>query len=605
MIIKQLKQYSLVELLKIVFYRIGYRFILVIEKVKVSTIKSGEIKRFQVPKYKFDNVQKIVKQFTLVPIKVKQNTIDDIEAGKIVLFLEKFDIDSWLKDPISGKKWPANDYFVNARTKIDGYGDVKYVLELNKFNHLVTVAAAFYFDGNEKHVKYIEKQLESWVKEIRYGYSVVNRIIMDCAFRCINLIFISIFCNKSHYFKSNVYPLIHQILLLHERQMDKFNTPRWFKTGNGANHVIGEMVGLIVLKIWISLCTDLKKSTEKEYKWLYQTLDKLMSPEGVYLEYSSNYSRLVGEFLVVLDMFEPYTVKRHNTRDKYLKPMLAYITSLSHHSQLPNFGDNDAASILIPYKTSFDDIAPLYKYAQHLNCIGNTPDKLSTFTKSGQFVWKSFDESDLYIFIRCGKWSIFRQGASVHSHNDILSMILMYGEAQIFVDKGCYFYNQSIEMKKEYIRTSSHNTVYVSGYEQADYINGGWYNYPTSNFINDNSSDYIFKGEVYYKKIKHQRVIQYKENKIIIKDRITKTLRNVRSYYHYLLHENISIRKENDNELNLFFQNRKLAKITIEGANVEITNENYYPHYANKVSTKAIMGSLFSDTVRTIIEFYK
>ena len=603
-IIKQLIQYSFIELLKIGVFKIGYRVVLLFEKNKFSYSKNVVVELCQTTKYNFDNLHRLINKFPLLPLRAKQTTIDEIEAGRILIFSQKFNIDSWLKDPISGNKWPHDEFFANARTKINGYGDVKYVLELNKFNHLVTVATAFYFDKEERHILYIEKQLKSWIQEIKYGYSVVNRIVMDCAFRCINLIFISIYCSKSIYFKTKVYPLIHQILLFQEREITKFNTPRWFKTGNGANHVIGEMVGLIVLKAWLSLMTNQKFSTKKEYKWLYQTLDKLISPEGVYLEHSSNYSRLVAEFLVVLDMFESCFLLHHNTREKYLKSILTYIISMSQHSHLPNFGDNDAASVLIPYKDSFDDITPLYKYAKYLNCAINTSKILSSFVKSGQFIWKSFDELDLYVFVRCGEWSIFRQGASVHTHNDLLSLILMYGNKEIFVDNGCYFYNQSLDIKNEYIRTSSHNTVYIHGFEQADYVGPGWYNYPETAVSNEYSPNSIFDGSIRYKDVKHHRIIQYLKPKMIVHDKIFKPSVAV-AHYHYLLHESIDVKTENDNALNLFYKNKILAKVVIEGANVEIREEAYYPHYANKIYTKAITGLLNSDKVTTIIEFYK
>lgn len=604
MLLRQLQQYSLFELIRISIFKVGYRLTLSIEKIKV---KRGWIKydfSHTTLKYNLNNV-KTIKPFLLTPQKFDQAIIDNIEAGRITLFSQSFNIESWLKDPISKKIWPRDEFFINARTRRDGYGDVKYVLELNKLNHLVIIAVAYYYDGNEKHIRYIEKQLKNWIEEIKYEYSVVYRIIMDSAFRSINLIFISIFCFKSEYFKSNVYPLIHQILLLHERQIRKFNTPRWFKTGNGANHVIGEMVGLIILKIWISICCNIKTSISEEYNWLYKTLEKLISPTGVYLEHSANYSRVVGEFLVLLDMFEPYIQTCHIKEDKYIKNILTYITSLSHHNLLPNFGDNDAASILIPYKKSFDDIRPLYTYAHRCNYIQQNLFNLANFAQSGEFVWKSFDELDIYVFIRCGIYSIFRQGASAHIHNDILSLILTYGKEQIFIDKGCYYYNQSTSIREEYIKTSSHNTVFVPGYEQADYIYGGWYNYPQSNIFTKNRPNCIFEGAITYKDIKHSRIIFYCENKIIIHDNVIKPQHTPKASYHYLLHENIHPTINETNTITLSFCNKQLAKIYVHGASLEIINEEYYPNYANIVSTKALTGQLHSSEIITVIEFYK
>ena len=199
----------------------------------------------------------------------------------------------------------------------------------------------------------------------------------------------------------------------------------------------------------------------------------------------------------------------------------------------------------------------------------------------------------------------YRTGKRISNTYIILKTILeRYGNKEIFVDKGCYFYNQSLDIKNEYIRTSSHNTVYIHGFEQADYVGPGWYNYPETAVSNEYSPNSIFDGSIRYKDVKHHRIIQYLKPKMIIHDKIFKPSMAV-AHYHYLLHESIDVKRENDNALNLFYKNKILAKVVIEGANVEIREEAYYPHYANKIYTKAIIGLLNSDKVTTIIEFYK
>jgi hypothetical protein len=81
-------------------------------------------------------------------------------------------------------------FFSDAKYEVEGLGDVKYVMEYNKMYHLVVLAQAYYVSSDDKYVKAIDESLNNWVKYVIHERSVVNNIIMDIAFRCINLIHI-------------------------------------------------------------------------------------------------------------------------------------------------------------------------------------------------------------------------------------------------------------------------------------------------------------------------------------------------------------------------------------------------------------------------------
>lgn len=603
---RKIKQYEIGSLVKIVAFKIARDLALLGEKYRLRMLLRKDITQ-RVRNVKINLVENI--ELALPPQKSLIHAADEIIKGNIYLFDKYYHFGGWLKDPISEKKWPSDVFFADAKTKLEGYGDVKYVLELNKLNHVVIIAAAYYHTGNNKYIYYVKQNIKYWQDEVKYERSVANKIIMDVAFRCINLVFISLLCGGNEIFKKEIYPVIHEILILSERQMRKFCTPRWFKTGNGANHVIGEMVGLIITQRWLTLtdekCGNNRKNIQKEYLWLYETLGRLITPEGVYLENSANYTRLVCEFLVALDMFESSLGGiNEKLRNSYLVPILNYINSLSYHGMLPNFGDNDAATVLIPFKSSFSDISPLHEYLKLVKEQSRYNVDLHKYSKAGHFLWKSEENLDLYFFVRAGNWSVFRQGAASHSHCDILSVLLFAKGIPVFVDKGCYYYNQSFDVRKECISTSSHNTITIEDCEQADY-NNGWYNYPKSEILQSVANNCVFTGYVEYKDIRHTRSVCVEANVLTIIDQLDGVNDLQQATLNYILHESVVPIIVNNNTILLSISSGYLAKVIFSGINIDIVDTAYYPHYATKCITHALRGSTINKTITTKILFYE
>lgn len=581
----KLKQYSLAELINIGFYKTMLKLRLKLESFTLSGREYERIKPITIPEIP------ALKSIYHIFIKPDVSKADRIVDGEIELFHKWYLKQNWLKDPISNNLWPAHDFFASSKTKLNGYGDVKFVLEANKLNHLVTVATAYYTTKQQKYIKYIEQEIISWCSEVHYERSVANKIIMDIAFRAINLISISIICSENKYFTNNIYPTIHKILLLSKKQISNFSTPKWFKTGNGANHVIGEMVGLIIIRLWEAIIYNKNKplNLKSEYKWLYDTLDKLISPNGIYLEQSANYSRLVCEFLVMLDIFENTANLHTKTRD-YLKPLIGYVTDLFRIDNHFNFGDNDGASVLIAFKSNISDISPLLKYQTYLN--KNTSPNLNKYNDDGQFLWQSNDSNQISMFIRHGKFNYFREGAAAHAHCDLLAILMNINGIPIFVDKGCYLYNSNKKQRFNDVSIKSHNTITIDNIEMTPFDGKGFYSYPESEFIQSDIHDScIFSAKVKYSDITHARKIHYSLHELEIIDSI--------SYFEekeftnrFLLSEYIIPKiEENSNNINLYYQNNIIATMKLENIDsIHCEADCYSPLYANQLDTHAIIA---------------
>lgn len=602
-LINRIKQYRLDQLINIIYHKIKLKVFIIKDKMRYVGYKVSYNSDCTV-NTDIIAIENLLDNFLFTPC-YPHSIVNDSQRV-IRLFGKDYQVNSWLEDICTKKKWPSDTYFFTSSTKLVGYGDVKYVLEINKLNYLVGIACKYNNTKDEYYIHLIEKELLSWLEKVVYKKSVANKITMDIAFRAINLIQVSTICFNNEYFRTNIYPIIHSLLELYEKQIWEFSTPKWFKTGNGANHVIGEMVGIIAIQKWITLISNKKENSKrlkKEYAWLYETLDKLIAPSGVYLEQSGNYSRLVAEFLIFLDIIEQSVDKKNhsdNFRNRYLYPILQYVIDLSYNNHIPNFGDNDAATVLTALKRDFYDIQPIIIYASKL---GITQQKeLNKYANDGQFLWKSNDANQLYAFTRVKIFSVFREGAASHNHCDLLSLLLYAKGQALFVDRGCYYYNQEESIRIDNFSTHNHNTISIAGIEQADIKNKVYYNYPKSSFYTDKDENLVFSGSVSYKGIEHKRSIEYiYGNTIVITDNIC-TNEDKDANIKFILHEDIkaTVSTEVQNKIELVCKGVSLGWIMFEGVDIKINDDIYYPHYANIIKTSSLTGTFHVNGSKTI-----
>ncbi len=593
--ISKLKQYSLKELIKIVPHQVLYKALLFKEKIFV--------KHFPV-KWPICFPKKDLNYFNFNDFYIRCNDniettrkkADKILSGYINIFNKYYSFNhkkDWLKDPYSQNYWPANVFCMTASVLQNGCKDVKYVLEVNKMNQLVEVALAYYHTKDDKYIEYIETSIKGWKKEVIPGRSIANRIMMDLGFRIINLIQIILLCNNNDKFKEQILPHILGIIKEHVNRIHLFSTPRWFKTGNGQNHVTGEMIGLILGQQCLQSfgIKSYKKEYKKEYEYLVEVLERTIAPSGVYLEQSSNYTRVVAEFLVCFDIFRKdfdatFQYDKYEN-GQYTKRLLDYLAAINYHDYLPNFGDNDDARVLIAFRKEKEDVNYLFNE-------GSQRYNNDNYLDGSQWIYRSQDKNDIFIHTRIGKFTNVNELSGTHVHNDILSLNLGLKGKSVFIDKGCLFYNSGIEIIKKDRSISSHNNVSINGVELNNIYKNFYSDYPTSECIVDIKEDdkCKFCGILNYRGITQTRTIEYNAEIIVIKDCIIngnnkKNIGKIR----YMLHPEIIAIKTNDNILLRSKTGNCLAKIDIKGIDwIDIIEEDFATSYANARQTNVIEG---------------
>lgn len=532
---------------------------------------------------------------------------DKCISGKMTIFgfCYQFDYNKdWLKDPISGNNWPSSKYCLNCPFVIKGYSDVKYILELNKLNHLVYYAIAFYHTKDDKYIIAIEKELTAWKNSVRQEKSVANRIVMDLAYRTINLIQISLLCSDSQYFRNEIFPTVLGIVNQHEGQMWYYASSRWNKAGNSNNHDIGELVGLYISQIWLSQfgIGNYKKKIDQELSYLSNLLDSLVAPSGAYMEQSGNYSRVVAEFLMIFCIVHDDIDNKRNIsflKKNHLGRLVSYISKLNSKDGLFNFGDNDDAQVLLSMSEN-GRVDYLINYCLNKGLLSDATD----FMDASQWLYTSKDENQVQIFTRVGKFAYFVEGAYIHAHNDILSVLINIKGTALLVDKGCLFYNSGFDTKRKYNSTSAHNTVSFEGYEMAEFLPIGYKNYPFSQLHKSlmTSSSCYFEGELSYSGINHRRRIKYENSSITIEDIVETSKMGMYGKLSYLFNKKMEVVRDNNKYLIYEEDNVPVAEFlffNIEQS--EIIDTEYSPSYGQKEVTSELICKFISDKKKSVV----
>ncbi len=114
---------------------------------------------------------------------------DDLLQHIFTLFGIRFDLEAaihWQRDPLTKNEWPAN-FWADVDIR-DGrqVGGVKWVWELNRHHHLVTLSKAYFVTGDHRYAQEAVEQMISWISQNPPGLGVNWTSALELAIRLIN-----------------------------------------------------------------------------------------------------------------------------------------------------------------------------------------------------------------------------------------------------------------------------------------------------------------------------------------------------------------------------------------------------------------------------------
>lgn len=572
--------------------------------------KEKQIKLFtKFNKYYFDDLSHIVEYYSSnedLKNKLFENA-DKILNHKISIFsLKDLDLGSkidWHKDYSSNKVYPKS-FYSELNFRDYKLGDIKYVWELNRFQHLFPLAQAYILSEDEKYASEMINQITDWIDTNPYLIGANWASSLEHSLRLISWSWALFSLHKKNYQISDVIQAKISTSIYHQTEFIYKNLSLY---SSANNHLIGEAIGLAIIGTIFDYGKDSIKWRKKGIKILFKELEKQIFDDGLSREQAFNYHCVVlNMFLTTFILLEKNNV---NIPAKYwskIEKMVDCIVAFSDENfNLPRFGDADD-SFLLKLDNYFDNELPVQRIARF---ILNTSSIIFKKTSFNYLIKKKLDEETLWLMdknkineyfnsqmIPISKQSLYLEKSgymllkdknidafidvgnlgylsiAAHGHADALSLCLNYKNIEFLTDSGTFAYHSEPKWRNYFKSTKAHNTIEVDGQNQSEIGGGFMWLKKAETFVDKTTIgkefDYVKSHHNGYIKQKnpvvHQRELLFMKDKFIL---VVDTLTNKKSSPHkYSLHWHLEancVTKLNS-ELNLFEITNQKEKIFIK-----------------------------------------
>lgn len=398
----------------------------------------------------------------------------------------------WHLDAVSGKRAPLKSCFKIDYLDYSQVGDVKVTWELNRHQHLVTLAKAYCFTRDERFVEELIRQWYSWRQQNPYPKGVNWASSLEVAFRSISWLWIIHLLQKcalvSPEFKSDV----QQALMLSGRHIERYLST-YFSPNT---HLLGEGAALFFLGV---LCNSRSAERWKQRGWnvVLAQAERQVQPDGMHFEQSIYYHVYALDLLLHTRILAAANRIPIPTKlDCTIERMLGVLFLLGRTGMPPRFGDDDGGRLFDPGRNSVEHL--LDPLATGTVLFGRPDFKAVKPDLVEETVWllgsdqaRAFNampisepqaetvalrSSGLYLMMSPGKPAA---GLTIdagphgadgggHGHADALSIQLAIGGRDVLVDPGTFVYASPDAERQIFRGTASHNTLQIDGVDQAE-----------------------------------------------------------------------------------------------------------------------------------------
>ena len=397
------------------------------------------------------------------------------------------DID-WHLDPVHGKRAPLDPWFKIPFLDFAVVGDHKVTWELNRHQHLVTLAKARLLSGDEKYARELMTQWRSWIKANPYPLGINWGSTLEVAFRSLSWIWVDHLlagASECAAFREEMAPA----LAFHGRYIEHYLST-YFSPNT---HLLGEAVALFFLGTLYPQMPRAAFWKESGWKIVLREAERQVRPDGVYFEQSLYYHVYALDFF----LYARLLAARNGTEipaayDAVVERMLDVVAALAQAGPAEGFGDDDGGRLWNPRRNRTERMTdPLalgaVMYSSEFSAarlteeaiwlFGNPAiEKLARAKTNPVATPIAFFDGGLYVLadsqpypqamvVDAGPQGTGRSG---HGHADALSLRLTMDGRRWLVDSGSGVYISKDPADRNALRgTGAHNTMRVDGVDQA------------------------------------------------------------------------------------------------------------------------------------------
>jgi Heparinase II/III-like protein/Heparinase II/III N-terminus len=395
----------------------------------------------------------------------------------------------WHFDPVHQKRSPLRPWPKINFLDFNAVGDHKVIWELNRHQHLVTLAKAWRLSGNSAYAKEVVAQFYSWQQSNPYPLGINWASTLEVAFRSMSWLWVRNLLAGCPDVPANFHADILLALQSHGRYIERYLST-YFSPNT---HLLGEAIALFFIG---TLCPEIaaaERWRKRGWNIVLEESARQVRSDGVYFEQALYYHVYALDFFLQARLLASQNgVAIPEPFDNVLKKMLDVLQAISESGPLESFGDDDGGRVFNPRRNQVECLtdplalgAALYdcdKYAiagvteEAIWLLGDRAVKIFTRPRAlAPAASKAFAAGGIYLIqddepcteqmtIDAGPQGT---GSSGHGHADALSVRFSVDGRRLLIDPGTYCYICEGDERNWFRGTGAHNTLRVDGLDQA------------------------------------------------------------------------------------------------------------------------------------------
>jgi hypothetical protein len=409
---------------------------------------------------------------------------DLVQAGRLVLLGQAWPglrtSERWHLDPVSGLAWPEERYCFDIEHRhAPGYGDVKFVWELNRLQYLQPVAALAVCTRDDELARFCATEIESWIDANPPFRGINWKSGIELALRVVSLLVVTSWIGD-HAFSPAQRHKLWGSLAAHGAWLARF--PSRFSSAN--NHCVAEAMGLFVLGSVSRSRPGWQRRAARARKVLETETLRQIHPDGVGAEQSASYTAFTLEMLLLCAVlagrtgrgWPPDCLERMARAGEFVR----WLTDAGGHQ--PRIGDDDGGGVFLRMGGESYISSILGCIAAFLDRPELVPPGLRPHLRQSLF-GQPVGAPEPLAGVRCfpaGGYTVVREAVAggvlvfdhgplgylsiaAHGHADALALWLHIGDRPVLIDAGTYLYHSGGGERSYFRGTPAHNTLSIAG----------------------------------------------------------------------------------------------------------------------------------------------
>ena len=428
---------------------------------------------------------------------------DDLLKGRWLVFGSphpKLGADpDWFVDARTGRRAPDDEYaFDIPHRNEDGVGNIKYIWEPSRHNHLTVLAAAYAVTGDERYARRVAEHLQSWWRNNPFltGPHWISGI--EIGIRLIAWVWIRRLLNgwkdTPSLFEKN--PQFIDQLRHHQEWLAALPS----RGSSANNHLVAEAAGQFVAAAAFPVFKESRAWQSRSADILRREAVAQTFPSGINRELATEYQALVLELFLAAAIEGELTGSSLGPvvweRIRAMTDALAAILDTTGNP--PRQGDGDDATGLLLDAPEYDRCEALLSTGRVL--FGDLPwwpanpdldlrthfwasgipipslpqarpaERPNLFADAGHAYLRS-KTAEKEIWCRCDHGPHGFLSIAAHAHADALAIELRVDGVDVLADPGTYCYHGERDWRDYFRSTIGHNTLELLSQDQS--ISGG------------------------------------------------------------------------------------------------------------------------------------